>query len=526
MSDYSAIILCGGSGTRLAPITDVYPKPLVPVIDNEQKSFKSNLNRIIDIFRCYTNEIIVVVPPKHYDDYLKATSEYKNVSVVINDMAETTNNITSFKVGIESINSKSSGIYIIDGDSYFKTHTLICPEYSVFYVLDKGDCNEWSVIKNEDNKVVSFNKNGSKECLSGLSYICRDDIKKVKKSLNSSNINLNDYWESYIETILDKLNFKVIHLLNDDILEYDTIFDLMKINGIVDTLLLVPGITEVHNDSIGGMTNSNYLVTYNEEKYVVRIPGVGSDKFTHRQAEALMYKQLASTEITPEVIYLGPLKLTRYLDSYHVWNPLSDSERFKNIISKISEIHKLPKDNYPVLDPIKEVNNYNKIRVEAENDNQSKISIPDGYLKVGLWLSKQKFEFDSIVHGDLINSNILCDNDSDNVYLIDFEYTSICNRLWDLGDFLSEMSLIVSDMKILNSLLINMAMHIQDAYNLCNDRINSVYYKDIIKWCAITHYVWSAWGYARTALGDDQLNYAEIRLEQCLRCLRILKEEI
>src|SRR5262245_20597644 len=66
-----------------------------------------------------------------------------------------------------------------------------------------------------------------------------------------------------------------------------------------------------------GLTNRNYKVTAPGEGYVLRLPGVGTEKYIDREAEAHDAALAAKAGLTPEIIFADPatgLMLSRFID--------------------------------------------------------------------------------------------------------------------------------------------------------------------------------------------------------------------
>jgi mannose-1-phosphate guanylyltransferase len=64
LSDYKAIILAGGKGTRLYPVTKEIPKPLLPI------NKKPIINYLVDLFQSYgISEIAVLVSKDFQQDF-------------------------------------------------------------------------------------------------------------------------------------------------------------------------------------------------------------------------------------------------------------------------------------------------------------------------------------------------------------------------------------------------------------------------------------------------------------------------
>jgi thiamine kinase-like enzyme len=66
-----------------------------------------------------------------------------------------------------------------------------------------------------------------------------------------------------------------------------------------------------------GLTNRNYKVTVAGQSYVLRLPGVGTEKYIDREAEAHDAALAAKAGLTPEILFADPatgLMLTRFID--------------------------------------------------------------------------------------------------------------------------------------------------------------------------------------------------------------------
>lgn len=516
----SAVLLCGGSGSRLSPITPTYTKSLIPI-----KGDKTNLENLIEIcFRSGVTDIVLIVPPDRKSYYEQYVSESRYIRIIANYKAYTCNNITTFAIGISNINRNSSGSYFIDGDTYITEDYL--PRHdedtSVFFAENRE--HEWGFYTDSTGKITDFNKDCTGLCMSGVSYLNRDTIVYLREKLTFESVDESDYWEEFLRKNLDKVTVYYQQVNNRYTLEYDNIIDLMNINGVVRTLMLIPGMNKVYY-KMNSMTNDNYLVDYMGDNYVIRIPGVGSDDLTHRSSEEFIYDQIKNMDITPGVKYIGSgavdLKLSKYLSNYVNWRSIDELEYIPEILKKVSKIHSLGEDERVYyLNVEYEIGKYIGLCDKDKLDTSDINYICNTYEEIvryrDIFNNRDNI---TIVHGDLINSNILVNSDG-NVYLIDFEYASNCDFNWDLGDLLSEMSIYNKNLD--DDYILMVAGKIAVLYNnICGSNKTDV--STIMLWGAITHYIWSIWGYARTTMGDDQLDYARRRIHECHRFLEIME---
>lgn len=151
-----ALILAAGIGTRLAPITDNYPKCMTEVVDGItiiEQQIKSLLkNNISDI------TIIIGYKADILNAYLK--SIYKDVKVIENKEYKNTNNMYSAYLGYENI--KNDDFIMMNADVFFDSkviQTLIENNNSNCIITDIGTWNEESMkVVEENKKLVQISK--------------------------------------------------------------------------------------------------------------------------------------------------------------------------------------------------------------------------------------------------------------------------------------------------------------------------------------------------------------------------------
>ncbi|MBU3942740.1 NTP transferase domain-containing protein, partial [Patescibacteria group bacterium] len=77
LSSYKAVVLAGGKGTRLYPVTKEIPKPLLPV------KRKPIINYLIDLFcKAGIKDIAVLISKNHREDFnWWKTRYYPNLNI-------------------------------------------------------------------------------------------------------------------------------------------------------------------------------------------------------------------------------------------------------------------------------------------------------------------------------------------------------------------------------------------------------------------------------------------------------------
>lgn len=60
-----------------------------------------------------------------------------------------------------------------------------------------------------------------------------------------------------------------------------------------------------------GMTNRPFLFTYKAKKYIMRIPGEGTDQLNNRRQEAAVYQTIDGKHICDDIVYINRKMATR-----------------------------------------------------------------------------------------------------------------------------------------------------------------------------------------------------------------------
>ena len=90
-----------------------------------------------------------------------------------------------------------------------------------------------------------------------------------------------------------------------------------------------------------GMTNESHILIVGNKKYVIRIPGKGTEVLIDRHAEANTYKAIKYLRISDEVLFLDPkigYKISKFIKNSVTLDPF-DFDDVKKCMSVLKKIH-------------------------------------------------------------------------------------------------------------------------------------------------------------------------------------------
>ncbi|WP_040213525.1 NTP transferase domain-containing protein [Clostridium polynesiense] len=341
-----AIILAAGFGMRMVPINTEMPKGLLEV------NGEPLIERIIkQLHEVGITEIYVVV------GFLKERYEYLideyGVELVVNADYATKNNLHSMKL----VTKHMSNAYVIPCDIWCNNNPFHRHEmYSWYMVSDLVD-DESDVRVNRKMELVSVPKSSAGNAMIGICYLAEKDAKVVVEKIEAlSRKPRYDgvFWE---EALYQKdrmiVAANVVHSAN--VVEINTYEQLRELDSDsnqlkTDAIHIICDALDAREEEITditvlkkGMTNRSFLFSCKNKKYIMRIPGEGTDKLINRRQEASVYGVIDGKQICDDIAYINPksgYKITEFLENARVCNP-DNRDDVGKCMCRLREFHEL-----------------------------------------------------------------------------------------------------------------------------------------------------------------------------------------
>lgn len=339
-----AIILAAGFGMRMVPINTETPKGLLevhgePLIERLIKQLKE-----IGI-----NEIYVVVGfLKEKYDYL--IDQY-GVELIVNSEYSQKNNLHSLWL----VRNKLKNAYIVPCDIWCKYNPFQNYELYSWYMVNNQYNTNSEVKVNRKLELIRIPIGKSGNTMIGIGYLSDEDAKRVSERLDRLHKTQkfeNAFWE---EALYDKDHMLVPARMvaADNIVEINTYEQLREIDSNsnqlkTDAIKAICEALDSRSDEITditvlkkGMTNRSFLFSCKKKKYIMRIPGEGTDQLINRAEEAEVYSTIRDLNICDDIAYMNPkngYKITGFLENARVCDPLNEKDVIK-CMDRLREFH-------------------------------------------------------------------------------------------------------------------------------------------------------------------------------------------
>ena len=194
----------------------------------------------------------------------------------------------------------------------------------------------------------------------------------------------------------------------------------------------------VQVERIAGLTNNNYRITVNGERFVLRVSGKNTERLgISRQNEALALKSAADMDIGPEIFaFLLPEGhlVTRWVEGKH-WSATEfrTPEHVCLLTETVKRVHAMPPSG-AVFSPFR--------RVEAYIETSRGFDVPfpadfDGFIEtmhaIETVQQRDASDWQHFCHNDLVSVNYLYCEQDQQIKILDWEFAGMGDIYYDLA---------------------------------------------------------------------------------------------
>jgi len=208
-------------------------------------------------------------------------------------------------------------------------------------------------------------------------------------------------------------------------------------------LTTIPGFEELTPGSystqrLGGLTNLVFRIDYGDDRYVLRIPGKGTEQYIDRAVEIHNARVAARADVSAKVIFADTetgVMLTRHIDGIVTMTPDEFSTRegaAARAGKALKQMHDCSEAFQFRFELFAMIDDYLAILDER------KAELPEGYadvvraaLPVREALDRNPADLRPC-HCDPLCENFL--DSGERMWIVDWEYSGMNDPLWDLGD--------------------------------------------------------------------------------------------
>lgn len=516
----NAIILAAGFGMRMVPINMETPKGLLEVRGEKL------IERLIKQLHGVGIEKIYVVV-----GFMKESFEYLidrfGVKLIVNPEYTGKNNLHSLYLASEYI----SNSYILPCDLWCAENPFRAKELYSWYMVSDLLTEDSTVRVNRKMELVKTVSNQPGNSMVGISYILKDDAEEIKKKIEEY-CRDRRFDASYWEEVLYQGNSMMLYprmVECTGIIEINTYEQLRELDGSSrqlksDIIFAAAKALQVKEEEITGisvlkkgMTNRSFLFNCAQKRYIMRIPGEGTERLINREEEAEVYDQIKNRNICDKVIYMDAengYKITEYIEGARVCDPCSEND-VRKCMKKLRDFHELGITVLHEFDIWRQIEFYESLW-------QKRVSLYGDYLQTKRdVLSLRSFterytEQKVLTHIDAVPDNFLFaydKNGKEDIWMIDWEYAGMQDPHVDVAMFC-----------IYSFYEKTQIDHVIDLYFTegCRDMIRIKIYCYIAA-CGL---LWSNWCEYKRELGVEFGEYSLRQYRYAKEYYRVAREEI
>ena len=335
----NAIILAAGFGPPTPPFRYSVP-PALYAIDGEPL-----IERLIrQLHEAGVTDITVVV------GFLKERFEYLidafGVRLRVNPDYARKNNLSSLALVADRIGNT----YILPSDvrcaqNPFRRHEL----HSWYMVSDATDAAS-DVRVNRKGELVRVDAKEAGSAMIGIAYLNEADAKPVREAIEQASRDPKHdavFWEIALYCG-DRMRIPARVVSAKDVLECSRALWEEPNSLNAEALRVIGKVFSVSPSEITdvamlkkGMTNRSFRFAVHGERFILRVPGAGTEKLINRAQEAEVYRTIRGRGLCDDPIFFDPktgYKITRELPHVRVCDP-NDAHDLNRCMEKLRAFH-------------------------------------------------------------------------------------------------------------------------------------------------------------------------------------------
>lgn len=428
-----AVILAAGFGMRMVPINTETPKGLLEVHG------ETLIERLIRQLKAVGIEDITIVVGFMKEAYEYLIDEY-HVKLICNRHYQDKNNLYSAYLAKDQFDQ----CYILPCDIWSRENPFSSFEFHTWYMVKQEKVHHSKIYLNRKLELSHVKKgDGNKQV--GIAYIKNGtQLRNMLVECNQKESFDGAFWEDAFFACKEMIYGKLVS--KDEIIEINTYEELRELDSQSNQLNssaieMIANALKVHPFEIiniqvlkKGMTNRSFLFQVKNQRYIMRIPGTGTDELIHRNEEYDVYQVVNPYRICDEIICMNPdngYKITKFIEDAHNCDA-SDFDDIQKCMKALRQFHALKLTVNHRFDIFEKIDFYESLW-------NGKCSIYKDYETVKKQIqSLQGFIQSHVEEEVLTHIDAVCDNfliKDNHVFLIDWEYAAMQDPHVDIAMF-------------------------------------------------------------------------------------------